>query len=179
MLIANALTVNTPRLDIEASPDNTTPVATLPALPTKILADVNVEVNFELNVVKSLEAKYPFTEAVAREIPLEGNEWVGVVGRSQWRDPLDELQCVMWIGVGRTRASPDQWRRNVDVRAAHRARPSRCTTCKHCQPAATRALNSVIISSQTGRKRRSPRQKSCDRRASKKSNGVPCCSTHV
>ena len=82
MLIANALTVNTPRFEIEASPDNTTPVATLPALPTKIFAEVNVDVNFELNVVKSLDAKYPLTDAVAREISTDGelDEALTVIG---------------------------------------------------------------------------------------------------
>ena len=60
------------------------------------------------------------------------------------------LQLVMAIDPRRVGAAPGQWLGDVDRRAAHHASPTGDEWLLH-QPAATRALKSVIISSQMGR----------------------------
>ena len=77
-------------------------------------------------------------------------------------------------------------RRNGNLGAARGAAPSDHghprvvhVRVQRFQPAATCALKSSIMPSQTPVYRRNPRQKSWERRASNRSNGVPCCSTQV
>ena len=94
---------------------------------------------------------------------------------------LHQPQRVVAVGVGGVGTPPGEGRGDVDGRAADAALPAgdQRPAPRRPQPAATRALNSVIISSHTGSRRRRPCQNDCWRRASNSSNGVPCCSTHV
>ena len=71
-----------PVLPSVASPESTRSVATFVPSPTKILAELKTEVNFAVNVEKSELAKYPFTEAVARVISMDGDvvELLTVIG---------------------------------------------------------------------------------------------------
>ena len=123
-------------------------------------------------------------EAVPREVWAEREERVRLVGpiseryRHQRRRALHQLQHVVAI-VARTRAAPRERHRDVDRRAAHRARPPGHHRLLHHEPAATCWLNSVIMPSHTGSRRRRPCQNDWWRRASNSSNGVFCCSTHV
>ena len=103
-------------------------------------------------------------EAVPREVRPEGDERVRIVAcLATARCPArvaarDGDRCRMRSGQRH-----DQRLGDVDVRAAHRTWPARRQWPVHTAFSPPRAaLNSVIISSHTGRKRRRPRQNSCD-----------------
>ncbi len=120
-------------------------------------------------------------EAVPCEVAAKGEEGVGLAGGQQRRDALHQLHGVAPVGLGGVGAAPCERLRDVDGCTTHDALPTRHERPihHHRQPAATRSLNSVIMSSHTGSRRRRPCQNDWCRRASNSSKGVPCCSTHV
>ena len=120
-------------------------------------------------------------EAVPCEVAAKGEEGVGFAGGQQRRDALHQLHGVAPVGLGGVGATPCERLRDVDGCTTHDALPTRHERPihHHRQPAATRSLNSVIMSSHTGSRRRRPCQNDWCRRASNSSKGVPCCSTHV